>query len=131
MQCEKKYCTKFNENRFSGSKNKFVFFAGILLFLLPKCPLCFMAFSSTMVLCSQAGILTEMHTTSSLISLLFSSFFCLLVLLGMFFNYRDGRTIYALLLALAGSCCILFSVTKGGGLQLYYVGLAFIFPAFC
>lgn len=31
------------------------------------------------------------------------------------------------MLALAGSSCILFSVVKGGGLALYYSGVAFVF----
>ena len=31
------------------------------------------------------------------------------------------------MLALAGSACILFSVAMGGGLALYYCGVAFIF----
>jgi hypothetical protein len=58
---------------------------------------------------------------------LLSALFCGITLIGIFLNYRDSRTKYALLLALAGSACILFSVTKGGGLTLYYTGVAFIF----
>ncbi|MDP4264582.1 MAG: hypothetical protein Q8941_18780 [Bacteroidota bacterium] len=101
--------------------------AGLILALLPKCPFCVMAFSSTFVLCGKAGTFTDTHTHSSSTTFLLSALFCGITLAGILFNYRDSRTKYALLLALAGSACILFSVAKGGGLALYYSGVVFIF----
>ena len=127
MLFEKKHCVKFNKYTLPGAKKKFSFFAGLLLALLPKCPFCFMAFSSTFILCDEAGTFTDTHTHSSSTTFLLSALFCGITFVGILFNYRDSRTRYALMLALAGSACILFSVAKGGGLALYYCGVAFIF----
>ncbi|KAA9036526.1 hypothetical protein FW778_18065 [Ginsengibacter hankyongi] len=86
-----------------------------------------MAFSSTFVLCDQAGTFMDTHTHSSLTTLILSALFCGIVLVCMLFNYRDNRTRYALLLAFTGSTCLLYSVALGGGLALYYSGVALIF----
>lgn len=127
MLFEKKHCTKFNKYVSPGAKKKFGFFAGILLALLPKCPFCFMAFSSTFILCDQAGTFTDTQAHSSSTTFLLSALFCTITFAGILFNYRDNKTKYALMLAVAGSACILFSIAMGGGLALYYCGVAFIF----
>lgn len=98
----------------------------ILLVILPKCPFCVMAFSGTLILCGKAGGVSESASSSST-SIFITSFFCLLVLLSIFFNYRDARTKYALLLAAAGSAMIMYSVSIGGGHPLYYTGVVFVF----
>jgi hypothetical protein len=126
MLFEKKHCVKFNKYVAGRAKKKFSFFAGLILALLPKCPFCFMAFSSTFVLCDQAGTFTDTHTHSSSTTFLLSSLFCGITFAGILFNYHDNRTKYALMLALAGSACIVFSVAMGGGLALYYCGVSFI-----
>lgn len=127
MLFEKKHCVKSDKYNLPRCEKKLSFFAGILLALLPKCPLCFMAFSSTFVLCDEAGTFTDTHTHSSPTVLILSTLFCGITLVSMLFNYRDTRTKYALLLVLAGSACILYSVVEGGGLSLYYSGVACIF----
>ncbi|OQP63855.1 hypothetical protein A3860_23240 [Niastella vici] len=127
MRCEKKQCTASNEFTFTRTKKKLGFIAGLLLVLLPKCPFCVMAFSSTFILCGEAGTFTTAHTYTSSTTFLLTLLFCGITLIGLIFNYRDIRTKYAILLALAGSLCILFSVTSGGGLALYYSGVLFIF----
>lgn len=127
MLFEKKHCVKSDKYNLPHGKKKLGLFAGLLLALLPKCPLCFMAFSSTFVLCDEAGTFTETHTHSSPTVLILSALFCGITLVSMFFNYRDTRTKYALLLVLAGSAFILYSVVAGGGLSLYYSGVVCIF----
>ena len=100
----------------------------ILLVLLPKCPFCLMAFSSTVILCGEAGTLSELsHSSSSAATIFITSFFCVSVLLSIFFNYRDIRTRYALLLAAAGCILIMYSICVGGGLPLYYAGVVLVF----
>jgi uncharacterized membrane protein len=127
MLYKKKQCAKYHKYTLPRTKNKFNFFTGLMLVLLPKCPFCVMAFSSTFVLCGKAGTFTATHTHFSSTTFLLSAFFCAITIVSVLFNYRDSRTKYALLLALAGSSCILFSVAKGGGLALYYFGVLFIF----
>lgn len=86
-----------------------------------------MAYSSTFVLCDEAGTFTNTHTRSSSTALVLSLLFCVMILAGIVFNYSGNKTKYALLLALTGSSGILFSVVNGGGLALYYSGISFIF----
>ena len=100
----------------------------IFLILLPKCPFCLMAFSSTVILCGKAGGISEMtNSSSSATSIFITSFFCVSVLLSILLNYRDIRTKYALLLASTGCLLIMCSVSVGGGLPLYYAGVVFVF----
>jgi CDP-diglyceride synthetase len=111
----------------SGEKKQFGLLTTILLVLLPKCPFCLMAFSSTLILCGKAGSVSEMTHTSSAPTILITSFFCFTALLSILFNYRDTRTKYALLLAAAGCFLIMYSVCVGGGLPLYYWGVIIVF----
>jgi CDP-diglyceride synthetase len=103
--------------------------ATILLVLLPKCPFCLMAYSSTLILCGKAGSVSAETTHASYSTIFVISFFCFAVLLSIILNYRDGRTKYALLLAVAGCFFIIYSACIGGGLPLYYSGVFLVFVA--
>src|SRR5664279_1818823 len=104
-------CRPCNRNKpGAGQKKRISLFGGILLVILPKCPFCLMAFSSTIFLCSEGHTLTEEHTFTSSATLTLTVFFCLLVLAGIIFNFRDSRTKYATALALLGTAIILLSV---------------------
>src|SRR6185295_18474023 len=74
---------------------------GILLLLLPKCPFCVMAYSSTVMLCTEGA---GMHKGifSSTTTLIITSIFCVIALVSILLNYRDRRTVYAILLAASG-----------------------------
>jgi len=98
----------------------------IFLVLLPKCPFCLMAFSSTAILCGKAGGVSDLTHTSAT-TIFVTSFFCLLVLLSILLNYRDARTKYALLLVTTGCTLVMYSVCIGGGLLLYYSGVTMLF----
>ena len=98
----------------------------IFLVLLPKCPFCLMAFSSTVILCGKAGGVSDLTHTSAT-TIFVTSFFCFLVLLSIVFNYRDARTKYALLLVASGCLLVMYSVCTGGGLPLYYSGVILLF----
>src|SRR6185436_10512697 len=110
----------------SNEKKRLGLLTTLLLVLLPKCPFCLLAFSSTMMLCGKAGGAYEL-THSSSITILVTAFFCFLVLISIVFNYRDARTKNALLLVGIGCLLIMCSVTFGGGLALYYSGVALLF----
>jgi len=110
----------------SNEKKRLGLLTTLLLVLLPKCPFCLLAFSSTVMLCGKAGGVYEL-THSSSITILATAFFCLLILISILFNYRDARTKYALLLVSTGCLLVMCSVGIGGGLALYYAGIALLF----
>ena len=110
----------------SGEKKRLGLLTTLLLVLLPKCPFCLMAFSSTVILCGKAGAMSELTHTSPA-TIFITSFFCFLVLISILFNYRDARTKYALLLVATGCLFVICSVCIGGGLPLYYSGVILLF----
>jgi hypothetical protein len=100
---------------------------GFLLVLLPKCPFCFMAFSSTMLLCGEGTTMASERVYQSAPTIYLSALFCLAALAGILLVRRDIRTLYAFLLAFTGSVMVMTSVLKAGGMPLYYAGTAVIF----
>ncbi len=123
----KNNCDPCSKKRISIHGKKYIgLLTGILLALLPKCPFCFVAFSSTLILCGNAGGMAT-RTFSSPATLGFSIGFCLLTLISIILNYRDARTKYAIFLVVSGSCMVILSVTTGGGYAMYYGGILVIF----
>jgi hypothetical protein len=120
-----KPCKK--RNTVSAGKKQFGLLTTILLVLLPKCPFCFMAFSSTIILCGKAGGATELNHSSSPATIFITSFFCFTILLSILINYRDARTKYALLLSATGCLLVVYSVCTGGGIPIYYSGVILVF----
>ncbi len=100
--------------------------SGILLLLVPKCPFCFMAFSSVLVFCGKNGVGHTDKTFHSTSTLIITVIFCVTALLSIILYYRPVRGKYALLLAIAGIVAILFSVTTGGGTIIYYSGATLV-----
>lgn len=109
------------------SNGKWGTLSTILLVLLPKCPFCFVAYTSTVVLCGNGVSASSGHTFSSQVTLLIAVVFCCAAIAGILLNYRDKRTWYALLLATAGTLMIVYSVAVSGGMFLYYAGVAIVF----
>jgi hypothetical protein len=121
-------CKPCKRKQLTAEQKKHVgLFTGIMLALLPKCPFCFMAFSSTMILCENGISGVSSHTFASTTTLFFTAFFCLVTLLSILLNFRDARTKYALLVATLGTLLLVLSVTVGGGLLLYYLGVLVVF----
>ena len=107
-------------------KERTGFLTGIFLILLPKCPFCLMAYSSTLMLCEKGSEMNS-GSSASATTIILTLFFCLIALLSILFNYRGKRTIYAIGLAISGCVLILISVAVGGGLPLYYSGIVLLF----
>jgi hypothetical protein len=128
MLPEKKSCKSCPKKTHTPTRNYGVW-GGLLLALLPKCPFCVMAYSGTLMLCSKDSIAVTEYTNISATTIVFTSFFCLLALVGIFFNKRGIRTNYALLLAIVGSCLVMTGVLYDGGWTLYYGGVALLFAA--
>ena len=97
-------------------------FSGLLLLLIPKCPFCFLAFSSALLVCGDKGIEHSSRFFYSDITLILTAVFSLAALFSILLNYRRGRGHYALFLAGLGNIAIFLSVAIGGGLTLYYGG---------
>ena len=97
--------------------------SGLFLLLIPKCPFCFMAFSSIMVFCGEMGSTVQgSRTFYSAPTLILTSVFCLTALVSLFIYYRPAQGKYALMLAIPGIIALALSVTAFGGIQLYYFG---------
>ncbi len=110
----------------SDKKKRLGIITTLVLVLLPKCPFCLLAFSSTVMLCGKAGGVYGLTHRSS-ITILITAFFCFLILVSILFNYRDARTKWALLLVTIGCLLVMCSVCTGGGLFLYYSGVTLLF----
>jgi hypothetical protein len=108
-------------------KDTMTWFPGFLLVALPKCPFCFMAFSSTMLLCGEGTTMVSERVHQSSPTIWLSALFCAAALAGILLVRRDIRTFYAFLLAVTGSVMVMTSVLKAGGMPLYYAGTVVIF----
>ena len=96
--------------------------SGFLLLLVPKCPFCFMAFSSILVYCGGKDAGLHSHTFYSTTTLILTLIFCVTALLSIILYYRPGQGKYALGMAIPGMLAIIFSVAAAGGIALYYTG---------
>jgi hypothetical protein len=110
-----------------AKKDLISFLGSLFLIVLPKCPFCFMAFSSTMLLCGEGVTMTSERIFHSTPTILLSGLFCGVAIAGILMVRRDIRTFYALLLALTGTVLVMTSVLKAGGMPLYYTGTFIIF----
>ena len=99
----------------------------LLLALLPKCPFCIMAFTSTAMLCGEGVVTTSSLTHNSPLTITITAALGMLTLLAIVFNRRGVKTIYALLFSIPGLFMIMFSVIRQGGQPLYYSGTLLLF----
>jgi hypothetical protein len=129
MILKNKNCGRCLNNRKTGIKKNYNFLTGILLAILPKCPFCVMAYSSTVFLCGKDTLIENHYNYSSPLSILITAFFCSLIIFGLLLNFRGIRTKYALALAGSGILMIMHSMISSGGQQLYYSGVALVFIA--
>jgi hypothetical protein len=102
-------------------------FTGFLLVLLPKCPLCVIAYSSTMMLCGKDEFIISSQIHSSLLATVLTLILCMVFLASLFLNYRNNRTKYALALAFSGTALILASTVWDIGPGIYYTGTGVVF----
>jgi len=111
------------------TKKKYGFFVGLLLAILPICPFCIMAYSSTVVLCGKDILIENQQNHYSTLSIFLTAFFCSLIIAGLLLNFHGKRTKYALVLSVLGILTILNSAIRNGGLDLYYLGISIVFIA--
>jgi hypothetical protein len=120
-------CKNCKKKTPAGAKKHYNLFIGLLLAILPKCPFCVMAYSSTIMLCGKDSLIVNQQNHNSVLSITLTSVFCALIIAGIFLNYRGIRTKYALALSAIGILMIINSVVKSGGQELYYFGITIVF----
>jgi hypothetical membrane protein len=124
-----KTCHDCKKKPFIQTKGNYSFIAGVLLAILPKCPFCVMAYTSTIMLCGEGTLIESSRPHYSSTTIFISVFFCLLIIAGILLNYRGKRTMYALGLCVIGILFILQSIIFSGGEKLYYIGISVLFTA--
>ncbi|NUO01148.1 MAG: hypothetical protein HUU01_11095 [Saprospiraceae bacterium] len=108
------------------AKQKAGILMGIFLAVLPKCPFCIVAYSSTMALCSGKTVaFGTLHASPLTITI--TVVIGLVILGSILLNFRDKRTIYAFALALTGLGMVLYSVIIEFSPWLYYSGVGVVF----
>ena len=117
------------KKQYSNIRKNTGLFTNLFLVALPKCPLCIIAYSSTLMLCGKEETIISSQIHSSLIATGITIFFCAVVLVSLLLNYRDFRTKYAVALALAGSAMIISSTVFTLGPLIYFSGTGIIFSA--
>ena len=108
-------------------KGRLGIFSFLILVILPKCPFCIMAFTSTAMLCGEGINMEVSKTYNSGLTILMTAVLGLITLFTIVMSRKGRRTIHALLLTSLGIGIILFSVVKYGGQPLYYTGILFVF----
>ena len=73
-------------------------FSTVVLIILPKCPICIMAYSSAITICGGADLYFRSNNWVSYVPLVLAVFINLMLL----FNWRGQRTLYALMIAMVG-----------------------------
>jgi hypothetical protein len=129
MPLFKKNCSGCKKNKKPGLKRRYSFITGIFLILLPKCPFCVMAYTSTVMLCGKDTLTQNSQHHYSSLTFYITFLLCLVTIIGILFNYRDVRTKYALTIAGLGTSITLFSVLSSGGQYFYYTGVFVLFIA--
>ena len=73
-------------------------FSTVVLIILPKCPICIMAYSSAITICGGTDMYFRSNNWVSYVPLVLAFFINLMFL----FNWRGQRTLYALTIAMVG-----------------------------
>lgn len=84
----------------------------IIVMLLPKCPLCIMAYGGAITLCSGATVVPEASISDDRLYLLIGS--SIVVLIGLLLNYRGLRTKVAVAVSCIAITLLIIS-------QLYWI----------
>ena len=102
---------------------KYAWLPAIVVAILPKCPFCVMAYSGAITMCSGNSLYPNESTYMSYITMLLA----LVVLIGILFNFRGGRTKIALLIAISGLSFVFISQFIIPSSLYYYIGVLLLF----
>ena len=96
-------CTKCTVQNKPVKKFQASFWSTLLIILIPKCPMCVMAYSSVITVCGGKSIYTAQNNWISFIPMVLS----VLILFLLIKNYKDTRTVIAISLAAVGSLMLI------------------------
>jgi hypothetical protein len=105
------------------------FLGSIIILLLPKCPFCLVAYSSTITLCSTAGVFThtKYHTDWGAYAAIFIS---VLIAVFMMVTYKLSRGYFRYVsmaaMAVCGSLCMYIGIFHAASMTCYYTGAALL-----
>jgi len=116
MECCKKGKRKINANRFG-------FISALIIALIPKCPLCIMAYSGAITLCTGKKMLTSEPTHFSYLAIGLG----IMILALEIINFHKKKTPVAILVTLIGLALIFISEWISGNAAHYQVGAFFLF----
>ena len=107
----------------SNTKTSMSFLSSLLIIILPKCPFCVMAYSSVLTVCGGQSVYMNHNNWVSYIPLLLS----MVILFILVRNYKDSRTIYAIILAVTGAGLLLLVHQLVISPQFYHLGSFLLF----
>jgi hypothetical protein len=93
-------------------------YLGFIVLILPKCPFCFVAYSSAMTICGSSSLISHHTDWGSYFAIGLS--FTVLLCLG--FNYRGAGTKRAIFLAIIGLLFVILGIYNPRFMSLYYFG---------
>ena len=108
------------------------FLGSIIILLLPKCPFCMVAYSSTITFCGTAGVFTDTkhHTDWGAHAAIFIS---VLLTVSMMLTYKLSRGYFRYLsmaaMAVCGSLCMYIGIFHATSMTCYYAGAVLLMIA--
>jgi hypothetical protein len=109
----------------NASLNKLPSILSFIIVFLPKCPFCFVAYSSAMTMCGGPSLITHHSDWGAWLAMGLGG----VIIFCIAFNNRGIGTYRALCLALFGFFLVIFGVNKANMMLLYYIGAIFLFFA--
>ena len=107
----------------SNAKTNTSFLSSLLIIIIPKCPFCVMAYSSALTVCGGQSVYLHQNNWVSYIPLVLS----LIILYILIRNYKDGRTIVAIAMAITGSVLLLLVHQLMLPPNFYHIGSTLLF----
>lgn len=115
-------CTTSKTNKISTGSS---LFSALLVVVIPKCPICIMAYTSAVTMCGGPDMYMAENNLISYTPILLS-----VVIMGLIFYNRKGwRTWIALVIAILGGCFVLLTHQLILPAKFYDVGTILLFLA--
>jgi hypothetical protein len=109
------------------SFNKIPSFLSFLVLILPKCPFCFVAYTSAMTMCGSSTLISQHIDWAAYLSIALAA----IVIFCIARNYRGKGTLRALLLALTGITMVAMGIFLPKNINSYYIGsILLLFAAY-
>lgn len=118
-------CKKCHTHNTVVAEHGTSYLSALLIILVPKCPLCIIAYSSAITMCGTKDLSLNSHSWTFYIPI----FLAALIITMILFNPRGRRTIVAAIIGLLGFVMILLTSEHLLSTQMYQVGTALLLIA--